>query len=137
MMAVHLGSTFRLTRACCHCSTSRAGAGVINVTSYPELRGNIGQANYSAAKAGILGFTKAVADELAAFGFTVNAPSSNAATRMGESIPQGLRAQLESQIPLGRFAALTEMHGAVAFLASEGASYITGVVLPTDGGLSL
>jgi 3-oxoacyl-[acyl-carrier protein] reductase len=108
-----------------------------NVTSYTGLRGNTGQANYGAAKAGIIGFTKTAAKELARFGVTVNAISPNAETRMIESIPADKRAELTAFIPLGRFAAPREMAAAVAFLASEEAGYVTGVVLPVDGGMSM
>ena len=110
---------------------------MINVTSYTGLRGNPGQANYAVAKAGIIGFTKTVAKELARFGVTVNAISPNAETRMIESIPPEKRAELTAAIPLGRFAAPSEMGAAVAFLASEEAGYVTGVVLPVDGGMSM
>ena len=89
------------------------------------------------AKAGIIGFTKTAAKELARFGVTVNAISPNAETRMIESIPDDKRAALVSQIPLGRFAEAWEMAAAVGFLASDEARYITGVVLPVDGGVSI
>jgi 3-oxoacyl-[acyl-carrier protein] reductase len=89
------------------------------------------------AKAGIIGFTKTTAKELARFGITVNAISPNAHTRMISSIPEEKLAQLAAGIPMGRFADASEMAAAVAFLASDEAAYITGVVLPVDGGLSL
>ncbi|MFC5676921.1 3-oxoacyl-ACP reductase FabG [Aeromicrobium endophyticum] len=137
VLAVHLGGTFRFTRAVVpHYRQQRSGR-IINVTSYTGLRGNVGQSNYSAAKAGIIGFTKTTAKELARFGVTVNAISPNAETRMIASIPPARRAELESAIPMGRFADPSEMADAVAFLASDEAAYITGVVLPVDGGLSI
>jgi 3-oxoacyl-[acyl-carrier protein] reductase len=89
------------------------------------------------AKAGIIGFTKTTAKELARFGVTVNAISPNAQTRMVTSIPAEKRARLAAGIPMGRFAEPSEMSAAVAFLASDEAAYITGVVLPVDGGLSM
>ncbi len=114
------------------------GAGrIVNVTSYTGLHGNVGQANYAAAKAGIIGFTKTVAKEVGRFGVTVNAISPNASTRMVASIPEDKLAELTRQIPLGRFAEPSEMCGTVAFLASDEAAYVTGVVLPVDGGLSM
>ncbi|WP_269305812.1 SDR family NAD(P)-dependent oxidoreductase [Aeromicrobium sp. HA] len=137
VMAVHSGGTFRFTRACVPHFRAQGSGRVINVTSYTGLRGNIGQSNYSMAKAGIIGFTKTVAKELARFGVTVNAISPNADTRMIASIPQEKRVGLEAAIPLGRFAPPSEITGAVAFLASDEASYITGVVLPVDGGISI
>jgi 3-oxoacyl-[acyl-carrier protein] reductase len=107
------------------------------VTSYSGLRGNTGQANYATAKAGIIGFTKTTAKELARFGVTVNAISPNAGTRMVESIPELKRSELAQAIPLGRFAEPSEMCPAVGFLASDEADYVTGVVLPVDGGISI
>ncbi len=137
VLAVHAGGTFRFTRACVPHFRERGRGRVINVTSYTGLRGNVGQSNYAMAKAGIIGFTKTAAKELARFGVTVNAISPNAETRMIESIPDDKRAALVSQIPLGRFAEAWEMAAAVGFLASDEARYITGVVLPVDGGVSI
>jgi 3-oxoacyl-[acyl-carrier protein] reductase len=137
VMDVHLGGTFRLTRAAVPSFRRQRYGRVINVTSYTGLRGNIGQANYGAAKAGIIGFTKTAAKELAAFGVTVNAISPNAETRMISAIPDEKRRELEAAIPLGRFAAPSEIAATTAFLASEEAGYITGVVLPVDGGISI
>ncbi|KXX58791.1 SDR family NAD(P)-dependent oxidoreductase [Rhodococcus sp. LB1] len=137
VMAVHAGGTFRFTRACApHFRAQRRGR-VINVTSYTGLRGNVGQSNYAMAKAGIIGFTKTAAKELAGFGVTVNAISPNAETRMIASITEDKRAELIAQIPLGRFADPREMASAVAFLASANAGYITGAVVPVDGGISI
>jgi 3-oxoacyl-[acyl-carrier protein] reductase len=137
VLGVHAGGTFRLTRACVPTFRHQGSGRIINVTSYTGLHGNLGQANYATAKAGIIGFTRTVAKELARFGVTVNAISPNAATRMIESIPEPRRKELEAQVPLGRFGAPAEMCAAVAFLASDEAAYITGVVLPVDGGLSI
>jgi 3-oxoacyl-[acyl-carrier protein] reductase len=137
VLAVHLGGTFRFTRACVPHFRENGYGRLINVTSYTGLHGNIGQAAYAAAKAGIIGFTKTVAKEVARFGVTVNAISPNAETRMVESVPDDKRVELEALIPIGRFAHPAEMAAAVAFLASEDAGYITGVVLPVDGGLSM
>jgi 3-oxoacyl-[acyl-carrier protein] reductase len=137
VLDVHAGGTFRVTRACVPHFRAQNYGRVVNVTSYTGLRGNPGQANYAMAKAGIIGFTKTVAKELARFGVTVNAISPNAETRMVESIPPAKRAELTAAIPAGRFAAPEEMAAAVAFLASEEAGYLTGVVLPVDGGMSM
>lgn len=137
VLAVHLGGTFRVTRACVPHLRERAYGRIVNVTSYTGLHGNIGQAAYAAAKAGIIGFTKTAAKELARFGVTANTISPNADTRMIESIPAARRAELETQIPMGRFADPGEIAAAVAFLASEEAGYITGTVLPVDGGLAM
>jgi 3-oxoacyl-[acyl-carrier protein] reductase len=137
VLAVHVGGTFKLTRAVVPHFRERRTGRVINVTSYTGLHGNAGQANYAAAKAGIIGFTKTAAKELARFGVTVNAISPNADTRMIASIPAQRRAEIEATIPLGRFADPSEMAAAVAFLASDEASYITGTVLPVDGGIAM
>ena len=137
VMAVHAGGTFRFTRAAVPHFRRQGSGRVINVTSYTGLHGNPGQSNYAMAKAGIIGFTKTTAKELARFGITVNAISPNARTRMIASVPPDKLAALTGAIPMGRFAETSEMAAAVAFLASDEASYITGVVLPVDGGLSL
>jgi 3-oxoacyl-[acyl-carrier protein] reductase len=134
---VSLSGSFRLTRACVPHFRAQNRGRVINISSYTGLHGNIGQAAYAAAKAGVIGFTKTAAKELARFGVTVNAIVPNARTRMVESIPEPQREQIESQIPLGRFGEPEEMAAAAAFLASDEAAYITGVVLPVDGGLSM
>jgi 3-oxoacyl-[acyl-carrier protein] reductase len=137
VIAVHLTGTFHLTRAASQVMRKQHYGRIVNVTSYTGLHGNIGQAAYAAAKAGIIGFTKTAAKELAPFGITVNAISPNAQTAMVAAIPPERYQQLEQQIPLGRFAEADEMFPAVGFLASEQASYVTGVVLPVDGGLSI
>jgi 3-oxoacyl-[acyl-carrier protein] reductase len=137
VLAVHAGGTFRFTRAVVPHLRRQGSGRIINVTSYTGLRGNLGQSNYAMAKAGIIGFTKTTAKELARFGVTVNAISPNARTRMINSIPPEKMAQLADDIPMGRFADASEMTAAVAFLASDEAAYITGVVLPVDGGLSM
>ena len=137
VMSVHAGGTFKFTRAAVPHFRSQGSGRIINVTSYTGLRGNPGQSNYAMAKAGIIGFTKTAAKELARFGITVNAISPNAQTRMISSIPEDRRAMLAAGIPMGRFAEAAEMAAAVSFLASDEAAYITGVVLPVDGGISL
>ncbi len=137
VLAVHAGGTFRMTRACVPTFREQGTGRIVNVTSYTGLHGNVGQANYAAAKAGIIGFTKTVAKEVGRFGVTVNAISPNASTRMVASIPEDKLAELTRQIPLARFAEPSEMCAAVAFLASDEAAYVTGVVLPVDGGLSM
>jgi 3-oxoacyl-[acyl-carrier protein] reductase len=137
VIATHAGGTFRFTRAAVPHFRAQEFGRVINVTSFTGLRGNTGQANYAMAKAGIIGFTKTAAKELARFGVTVNAISPNAQTRMIDSIPPDKLAELSGYIPMGRFGAPSEMCAAVGFLASEEAGYVTGVVLPIDGGVSI
>lgn len=132
-----LGGTFRFTRACVPHFRARGYGRVVNVTSYAGLHGNVGQAAYSAAKAGVVGFTRTAAKELARFGVTVNAISPNAHTRMIDSIPPDRRGEIERLIPLGRFANPEEIAAGVLFLAGRDAEYVTGVVLPVDGGLAI
>lgn len=137
VLAVHLTGTFNLTRAAIPVMREKGWGRIVNVTSYTGLHGNVGQANYAAAKAGVVGFTKTVAKEVARFGITANAVSPNAETAMVTAIPPEKKAELTAQVPMGRFGQPSEMAAGVAFLASEEAAYITGVVLPIDGGLSI
>ena len=137
VLAIHAGGTFKFTRAAVPHFRAQNYGRIVNVTSYTGLHGNTGQANYATAKAGIIGLTKTSAKELARFGVTVNAISPNAKTRMVASIPEDKMAYLTAQIPMGRFAEADEIAPAIAFLASEESGYITGTVLPVDGGISM
>ena len=137
VLGVHLTGTFNLTRAAIPHMRANEYGRVVNVTSYTGLHGNIGQANYAAAKAGIIGFSKTVAKEVARFGITVNVVSPNAETPMVAAIPPDKKTELTAQVPLGRFGEPHEMTAGVAYLASEQAAYVTGAVLPIDGGLSM
>lgn len=137
VLDVHLGGTFAVTRAVVPHMRAAGRGRIVNVTSYTGLHGNVGQANYAAAKGGIIAFTKTVAKEVARFGITVNAISPNAATSMVAEIPAERLAEMTASVPLGRFADPAEIAPAVGFLASEQASYITGVVLPVDGGVAM
>ncbi|MXZ78369.1 MAG: SDR family oxidoreductase [Acidimicrobiia bacterium] len=137
VLDVHLTGTFNLTRAAIPHMRAQNRGRIVNVTSYTGLHGNIGQANYAAAKAGIIGFSKTVAKEVARFGITVNVVSPNAETPMVAAVPPEKKAELTAMVPLGRFGEPGEMAAGVAFLASDEAAYITGAVLPIDGGLSM
>lgn len=137
VVGISLGGTFRMTRACIPHFRAQAYGRVVNVTSYTGLHGNIGQAAYAAAKSGVIGFTRTAAKELARFGVTVNAISPNARTRMIESVPEEPLARLLEQIPMGRFAEPEEIAAAVLFLAGEQSGYVTGAILPVDGGISI
>ena len=109
---------------------------IVNISSVVGLTGNIGQANYAAAKAGIVGFTKACAKELAARNIRVNAVAPGfIGTDMTDKIPEDLKANMLQSIPLGRMGQAEDVAKAVCFLASDEASYITGQVLNVDGGM--
>ena len=137
VIGVHRDGTFHVTQSVVpHMRSAKRGR-IINVTSYTGMHGNIGQGNYAAAKAGVIGLTKTVAKEVARFGITVNAISPNAATSMVAGVPEEKLAQLTEAIPQGRFADPSEIAPAVAFLASDEAAYITGTVLAVDGGMSM
>jgi 3-oxoacyl-[acyl-carrier protein] reductase len=134
---VHLRGTFAVTRAAIPIMRSAGYGRIINVTSFTGMHGTIGQANYAAAKGGIIAFTKTVAKETAKFGITVNAISPNAATPMVTAVGEERVAAMTASVPMGRFGDPTEMATAVGYLAAEESSYLTGIVLPVDGGLSM
>lgn len=111
---------------------------IVNMSSVVALTGNPGQANYAAAKAGLIGFTRTVAREVASRGVTVNALAPGfIETQMIESIPEDLRARILERIPLGRFGAPDDVAGCVAFLCGDDGAYITGQTISIDGGLAL
>lgn len=137
VLDVHLRGTFNFVREASPVMRASGYGRIINTTSYAGIRGNFGQVNYSAAKAGVIGLTKAAAKELAPFGITVNAISPNAQTAMIDSIPEARRKEIQDEVPMKRFSTTAEVVPAIAFLASREAGYITGTVLPVDGGISI
>lgn len=136
---VHLTGAFNCTQAVVGGMMERRWGRIINVTSAAGLVGTIGQVNYSAAKAGILGFTKSCARELARHGIVVNAIAPGAATPMTEVIrtDDRFKEKYLERIPMGRWAEPEEVTPAFVFFASPGASYVTGQILSADGGLSI
>ena len=138
VMRTNLTSAFFLSRAASrHMLKQRSGA-ILNVSSVVGIMGNAGQANYSASKAGLIGFTKSLARELAPRGVRVNAIAPGfIETAMTDKIPQEYKDKLATGIPLGRVGSPDEAASAALFLCSPMASYITGVVLEVDGGMGM
>lgn len=136
VIQVDLRGAFLCTRFVMpHLIKQRSGR-IVNISSVVGISGNPGQANYAAAKAGLIGFTKSVAREVASRNVTVNALAPGyIATGMVEKLSEAAREKILSRIPMGRFGVAEDVSEAVVFLCSKGASYITGEVLTIDGGL--
>jgi 3-oxoacyl-[acyl-carrier protein] reductase len=135
VIAVNLSGAFYLTRAATpHLRRSPAGR-VVFISSINGLRGKIGQANYAASKAGLVGLARTLALELARDGITVNVVAPGFIdTPMTADLPEPVRADAVARTPLARSGRVTEVADAVRFLCGDGAGYITGAVLPVDGG---
>ncbi len=132
----NLGSVFRMSKACLRGMTKARKGRVISVASVVGETGNAGQTNYAAAKAGIFGFTKSMAREVASRNITVNAVAPGFIdTDMTRVLPDAQKEALLNQIPLNRLGKAEEIAAAVAFLASPGAGYITGFTLDVNGGM--
>jgi 3-oxoacyl-[acyl-carrier protein] reductase len=136
VIATNLTSVFRLSKACLRRMMKERHGRIINLTSIVGLTGNPGQANYSAAKAGLLGFTKSLAREVASRGITVNAIAPGFIdTDMTRALNEEQRAALLTQIPIGRLGTGADIAAAVLFLASPSGGYITGETLHVNGGM--
>ena len=135
VIQVDLNSAFYTVHAVLEHMTDQGGGKIINMSSFVGEAGNIGQANYSAAKAGLLGFTKTAAQELARFGITVNAICPGfIETDMVANIPEEAQQKLRKQVPLGRFGKPEEVARAVRYLVVDG-DYITGQSIDINGGI--
>lgn len=138
VVAIDLKGVFNMTRHAAKPLMKQRYGRIVNITSLSGVVGQAGQANYSAAKAGVIGLTKATARELAARDVTVNAVAPGfVATDMTARMKHEVLEQLVQNVPLKRMAAPAEVADAVAFLASDKAGYITGQVLHIDGGLGM
>ncbi|HJS48670.1 MAG TPA: 3-oxoacyl-ACP reductase FabG, partial [Gemmatimonadales bacterium] len=136
VLDANLKGAFLVTKAVLRGMIKRGGGRIVNVTSVVGLTGNKGQANYAASKAGLIGFTKSVAKEYASRQVLANAVAPGfIATDMTDALPEAARAALLEQIALGRLGRPEEVAGAVLWLASDLAAYVTGQVLVVDGGM--
>ncbi len=136
VLTVNLKSVFNCTKAVVRSMIRQRSGRIVNISSLVGQIGNSGQANYAASKAGILGFTKSVAKELATRGITVNAVAPGFIdTEMTEKLPDKAKEAFLTQIPMGRIGKPDEVAEAVYWLASQGATYITGQVIHVNGGL--
>jgi len=136
VMDTNLKAVFRLSRAVMRGMMKARWGRIINITSVVGASGNPGQANYAAAKAGVVGMTKSLARELGSRSITVNCVAPGFIdTDMTRALPEAQRSALLGQIPLGRFGAPEDIAAAVAYLAAPAAGYITGCVLHVNGGM--
>jgi 3-oxoacyl-[acyl-carrier protein] reductase len=136
VIATNLTASFALSQAAIKSMVKQRSGRIINISSVVGQTGNAGQANYAASKAGLIGFSKALARELASRNITVNVVAPGLIeTDMTKAITEKAHGDWTSQIPLGRLGTTADVAAAVCFLASEEASYITGQVLAVNGGM--
>ena len=136
VLDLNLRGAFLVTKAALRPMMKQRGGRIVNVSSISGVIGNAGQANYSAAKAGLIAFTKTVAREMAVRNITANAVAPGfVPTDLTSIVPKDIQDAMLKQIPLGRFGTAEDVANAIAFLASDEAAYITGQVLIVDGGM--
>ncbi len=136
LIATNLGGVFRMSKACVRGMMKARRGRIVSISSVVGAVGNAGQANYAAAKAGIEGFSRALAKEVASRGITVNVVAPGFIdTDMTRALDEGQRAALAGQIPMARLGVPEDIAAAVGFLASAGAAYITGQTLHVNGGM--
>jgi 3-oxoacyl-[acyl-carrier protein] reductase len=138
VLDTNLGGTFNTCRAVTRGMMRRRAGAIVNVSSIVGVHGNPGQTNYSASKAGIIGFTKALARELGSRGVRANVVAPGyISTRLTNELPEELQQAMLTNTPLGRFGDPEDVAGAVRFLCSDAAAFVTGEVLLVDGGLGM
>ncbi|MEX2210278.1 MAG: 3-oxoacyl-[acyl-carrier-protein] reductase [Gaiellaceae bacterium] len=138
VLDTNLGSVFYTCRAAARGMMKKRAGSIVNISSVVGVHGNPGQTNYSAAKAGIIGFTKSLARELGNRGVRANVVAPGyVSTRLTDELPDELKALMLQNTPLGRLGSPEDVAGAVRFLCSDEASFITGEVLLVDGGLGM
>lgn len=134
----NLSSVFYTCRAVTRPMMKRRSGVIVNVSSIVGVHGNWGQANYAASKAGLVGLARSLAKEFASRHITVNVVAPGPIrTDMIDALDSDRQAQIEAAVPLGRFGTTTEVAETITFLASDAAGYITGAVIPVDGGLAM
>jgi 3-oxoacyl-[acyl-carrier protein] reductase len=138
VIAVNLKGAFNCCRAAVRQMLKQRGGRIINISSIVGIIGNIGQTNYAASKAGIIGFTKALAKEVASRGICVNAIAPGfIRTQMTENLSEDIKNELQSEIPMKRIGEAADVANLALFLASDAAAYITGEVIRVDGGMAI